>query len=168
MIKAFLSSIFIKRDKIKKKFCRVLPVGDYIIDRWEKAQYCGFGKGTSIYDSSLILGNVSVGKNTWIGPYTLLDGSGGILEIGNNCNISAGVQVYTHDTVESVINNKEIQKADTRIGNNVYIGPNTIIAKGVTIGDFVVIGTNSFVNKDIESYSKAFGTPVKIVSNTKL
>jgi acetyltransferase-like isoleucine patch superfamily enzyme len=159
MLKKLLSSISKERDKIKIKFNRVLPIGDYINNRWEKAKYCGFGEGSSVYDSSIILGKVTVGKNTWIGPYTLLDGSGGILQIGNNCNISAGVQIYTHDTVERVINNKDIQQANTKIGNNVYIGPNSIISKGITIGNFVIIGANSFVNKDIPSYTKAFGTP---------
>lgn len=167
MFKNFVSLIFTKRNNIKKSFNRVLPIGDYISDRWEKAEYCGFGKGTSIYDSSLILGNVTVGKDTWIGPFTLLDGSGGMLTIGDNCNISAGVQIYTHDTIDRVINNNEIQKLDTKIGNNVYIGPNVIITKGVTIGDYVIVGANSFVNKNIPSNSKAFGTPVKIIGKIK-
>ena len=162
MLKGLILSIFNKRNEVKKNFNRILPIGDYISDRWEKAKYCGFGKGTSIYDSSIVIGNVIVGENTWIGPYTLLDGSGEVLKVGNNCNISAGVQIYTHDTVEKVINNSEVQKASTRIGNNVYIGPNVIITKGVTIGDYVVIGANSFVNKNIPNNSKAFGTPVKI------
>ena len=161
MLKNFLAMIFKKRDKVKKEFHRILPIGDYISDRWEKAQYCGFGEGSSVYDSSLILGNVIVGTNSWIGPFTLLDGSGGKLEIGNNCNISAGVQIYTHDTVERVIHNQEIQKADTKIGNNVYIGPNAIITKGIVIGNYVVIGANSFVNKDIKSNTKVFGSPAK-------
>ena len=159
MLKAFIESIFIKRDEVKKSFDRILPIGDYLSDRWEKAKFCGFGKGTSIYDSSLILGNVFVGKNTWIGPFTLLDGSGGLLQIGHNCNISAGVQIYTHDTIDRVIHDGEIQKANTKIGNNVYIGPNTVITKGITIGDYVVIGANSFVNKDIASNTKIFGNP---------
>ena len=159
MLKTFLSAILTKRDEINKKFSRVLPVGDYISDRWEKAKYCGFGEGSSIYDSSLVLGDVIVGENTWIGPNTVLDGSGGVLQIGNNCNISAGVQIYTHDTVDRVLNSGEIQKADTTIGNNVYIGPNAVISKGVIIGDFVVVGANSFVNKNIAMNSKAYGTP---------
>lgn len=154
--------IFNKRDEIKRDFLRILPIGDYISDRWEKAKYCGFGESTSVYDSSLILGNVKVGKNCWIGPFTILDGSGGELVIGDNCDISAGVQIYTHDTVARVIGGTDILKADVTIGNHCYIGPNVIISKGIKIGDYVVIGANSFVNKDIPSYSKAFGTPIKI------
>lgn len=88
-----------RRSELDRKFQRTLPFGDYVVDRWEKAQVLGFGRGTSIYDSALVLGDVQVGENTWIGPFTLLDGTGG-LSIGSFCSISAGVQIYTHDTVD--------------------------------------------------------------------
>ena len=147
----------------KKKFNRSLSFGDYFVDRWEKAKLLGFGEGTSIYNNVLVLGDVKVGKNCWIGPNVILDGSGG-LEIGDNCSISAGVQIYSHDSVKWALSGgkKSYEYAKTIIGNNVYIGPNVIIQKGVKIGDRVVIGANSFVNCDIPSNSKAYGSPVKI------
>ena len=151
-------------DKKKIEFNRFLPMADYFIDRWEKAKYLNFGEGSSIYDSSLVFGDVKVGKNCWIGPFTILDGSGDILKIGNNCHISAGVQIYTHDTVEKIIHNNLVKKEKVTIGNHCYIGPNTVILRGVSIGDYVVIGANSFVNNDIPSYSKAYGTPAKVIS----
>jgi NDP-sugar pyrophosphorylase family protein len=77
---------------VQLRWNRRLPFADYIVDRWEKAKALGFGEGSSIYDSALVLGDVRVGKNTWIGPFTVLDGPGG-LEIGDNCSISAGVQI---------------------------------------------------------------------------
>ena len=135
-------SLFKKlRSEKKEKFDRVLPFGDYFSDRWEKAKFLGFGEGSTVYDSCLVLGSVVVGKNCWIGPYTILDGSGGLI-IGDNCDISAGVHIYTHDTIDRVIKNEKIKIAPVQIGNNCYIGPNAIIAKGVTIGDFVVVGAN--------------------------
>jgi len=149
--------------KKKKDYDRFLSIPDYIIDRWEKAKLMGFGEGTSVYDSCIVMGDVTVGKNTWIGPYTILDGSGGGLIIGDNCNICAGVHIYTHSTVNRVINNTEIEKAPVTIGNNVYVGPNTVVAMGCHIGNRVVIGANSFVNKDIPDNTKAFGTPAKII-----
>lgn len=143
------------------RFKRLLPFGELFGDRWEKACFYGFGQGTSIYDSSLVLGDVTVGCNCWIGPNTILDGSGG-LEIGDHCDISAGSHIYTHDTVGKVIHGSDISHAPVRIGSHVYIGPNVIITKGVTIGDYVIIGANSFVNIDVPSNSKGWGTPFKI------
>lgn len=153
-----------RSEQIAKKWGRSMPFGDLISDRWEKAQALGFGEGTSIYDSALVLGPVVVGKNTWIGPFTLLDGSGG-LSIGDTCSISAGVQIYTHDTVEWAISDgiAEVERAPVSIGSRCYIGPNTVISKGVSIGDGCIIGANSFVNRDIPSGMKAWGTPAKVV-----
>jgi len=158
---------FSRRREIHSRFNRTLPFGDYIVDRWEKAKELGFGEGTSVYDSSVILGDVKVGQDTWIGPFTVLDGSGG-LEIGSNCSISAGVQIYSHDTVRKSISGGVdfIERASTRIGSNCYLGPNVVVAKGVTIGDKVVVGANSLVLTDIPSGSKAFGTPCRVVGTS--
>lgn len=156
-----------RRREVNVRFKRTLPLADYIVDRWEKARELGFGEGSSIYDSSLVIGDVRVGENTWIGPFTILDGSGGGLEIGSHCSISAGVQIYTHDTVERTLSGGKapIVTASTRIGSNCYIGPNTVIAKGVTIGDGVTIGANSLVLQDLSAGSKAFGTPCRVVTS---
>lgn len=149
-------------EKKKIEFNRFVPMADYFIDRWEKAKYLGFGEGSSIYDSSLVLGDVKVGKNCWIGPFTILDGSGGELVIGDNCDISAGVQIYTHDTVRQRVFQKAMEQGKVMIGDNCYIGPNVVISKGVTIGNNVIIGANSFVNDNIPSCAKAHGTPAKV------
>lgn len=153
------------RKEKKQKFDRTIPVGDLLSDRWEKAEFLGFGKGTSVYDSCHVFGDVKVGKNTWIGPFTILDGSGK-LSIGNNCSISAGVQIYSHDTVEWAISGGEMEYSynESCIGDNCYIGPNTIIAKGVELGDGCIVGANSFVNKSFPSKSKLAGTPARLIS----
>lgn len=164
LLKKLIRKLIIEK---KEKYNRYLSTADYFIDRWERAEFMGFGEGTSVYDSCLVLGDVHVGKNTWIGPYTILDGSGGGLMIGDNCAISAGVHIYTHDTVDHIINGASLSYKPVSIGNHVYIGPQSVIAKGVTIGDYVVIGANSFVNHDIESWSKAIGNPAKIVGTSR-
>lgn len=144
----------------------MLPVGDQLSDRWEKAEFLGFGKGASIYDSAYVFGDVSVGENTWVGPNVILDGSGG-LSIGSNCSISAAVQIYSHDSVNWAISGGKAsyEYESTSIGDNCYIGPNTIIQRGVTIGTGVVVGANSFVNCNVPDHHKAYGSPVKIVPN---
>lgn len=160
MINNILNIFYKLRNEKKRKFNRVLPFGDYFVDRWEKAKYLGFGEGTSVYDNVFVFGNVSIGKNTWVGPNVILDGSGGLV-IGSNCSISAGVQIYTHDTVKWAISGglESYEYDKTVIGDNCYIAPNVIIAKGVSIGKGSIIGANSFVNKSIPEHSIAYGNP---------
>jgi acetyltransferase-like isoleucine patch superfamily enzyme len=156
------------QEDFNKKWQRTLPFADYLVDRWEKARILGFGEGTSIYDSSLVFGDVRVGGHTWIGPFTILDGSGG-LEIGSFCSISAGVQIYTHDTVDWAISGgkEEPDYAPTKIGSRCYIGPNTVISKGVTIGSMCIIGANSLVTNDIPDSLKVAGNPCQTIGKVK-
>lgn len=149
-------------DVMRKNHTRSLPAMELFFDRWERAKALGYGEGTSVYDSCCIFGNVTVGKNTWIGPFTVLDGSGG-LEIGNNCSISAGVQIYSHDSVRWAISGgvEKYEYAPTKIGNNCYVGPNVIISKGVEIGDGSIIGANSFVNKSFSAGNRIGGSPAR-------
>ena len=135
----------------KQQFNRRVSVGDLLTERTDNAAGYGFGEGTTMYDNVLVRGDVRIGRNTWIGPGCILDGSGGDLQIGDWCSISAGAQIYTHHTVNRSISlgEKPIDCAPTRIGDGVYIGPNAVIQMGVTIGDRAIAGANSLVNRDI-------------------
>ncbi|TME07450.1 MAG: acyltransferase [Chloroflexi bacterium] len=156
------------QEQVDERWDRTLPFGDYFVDRWEKARKLGFGEGTSIYDSSLVLGDVKVGKATWIGPFTVIDGSGG-LTIGDHCSISAGVHLYTHDTVKRALSGgkHEIEREPTSIGSRCYIGPHTVVVKGVTIGDGCVIGAHSLVLEDIPAGSRAHGNPCRVTGRAE-
>jgi len=146
----------------KKKYNRVTQITDLISDRWEKAKFLGFGDRTSMYDECLVIGDVQVGSDCWVGPYTILDGSGG-LKILDNVTVSSGVHIYTHDSIEKTLTSGllNISYNSVKIMNNVYIGANSIINKGVTISQFSVIAANSFVNKDVPANTIVGGTPAK-------
>jgi acetyltransferase-like isoleucine patch superfamily enzyme len=124
----------------KENFNRSIPFADLVFDRWEKAKSLGFGEGSSIYDSSYVA-------------------------IGSNCSISAGVQIYSHDTVEWAISGgvAPYEYGPVVIGNNCYIGPNAIISLGVTLGEGCIVGANSFVNKSYPSGSKIAGSPARLI-----
>jgi len=151
-------------DRKKQQFGRRVSVGDLLTEGSENAAAYGFGQNTTMYDNVLVLGKVNVGRNCWIGPGCILDGSGGGLEIGDWCDISAGVQIYTHHTVNrsTSLGKLPVDYAPTMIGNGVYIGPNAVIQMGVTIGDQAVIGANSLVNRSVPAGAKAFGSPARI------
>lgn len=166
LFKKMNALISLLRTKMMDKWNRCLPVNEMFSDRWEKSKFLGFGPETSIYDSSIVFGDVSIGKHTWVGPFTILDGSGG-LSIGDYCSISSGVQIYTHDTVAWAISGgeKNIDRAPSQIGSRCYIGPSSIVSKGVTIGDGSIIGAMSLVAEDIPPNSKAYGIPAKVVGS---
>lgn len=148
---------------------RSVSFGDVFIDRWERARKLGFGKKTNIYDSSLVIGDVKVGSDCWIGPYTILDGSGS-LRVGDFCTISAGVHIYSHDNVKNTLSSGKlpIDRKAVLIANNCYIAPNVVIAKGVKLGDFCVVGANSFVNRSFEAYAILAGNPAKQIGRVQL
>ena len=162
------NSIVEIRDKFslyfRQEYNRSLPLADLLSDRWERAKSLGFGENSSIYDSSYIFGDVKVGTNTWIGPFTILDGSGR-LKIGSNCSISAGVQIYSHDSVSWAVSGgkEKYNYSEVVIGDNCYIGPNVVISAGVKLGDGCIVGANSFVNKSFPLGSKIAGTPARLL-----
>ena len=109
------------------------------------------------YGSSFrIMSNVNFGSE----PY--------LITIGNNVTISIGVLFSTHDGGAFVLRNLDEFKnknintfGKIIIGNNVFIGANSIILPHVTIGNNVVIGANSLVSKDVVSNSVYAGIPAK-------
>lgn len=153
----------------KQEFDRSLPFSDEVFDRWERAASLGFGKGTSIYDSAYVFGTVEVGENTWIGPFTVIDGSGG-LQIGKHCTISVGVQLYTHDNMMQTLSGgiDAIERSPVSIGDCTYIGPNCVVKRGVRIGKHCLIGTGSYVNRDLPDFSIAVGSPARIVGEVSM
>jgi acetyltransferase-like isoleucine patch superfamily enzyme len=150
--------------EMRARWNRSVPFGDHVVDRWERARSLGFGEGASIYDSAVVFGDVRVGERSWIGPSTVLDGSGG-LSIGRTCSISAGVQIYTHDSVRWALSGgtAEYQRAPVSIGDHCYLGPMSLVTMGVTIGRHCLVGANSIVNKDLPDGSIAFGSTCRIV-----
>lgn len=150
-------------DRLLQDHQRSLSFQDGMFDRWERARRLGFGERTSIYNSATVFGNVSVGADSWIGPNTVLDGSGGGLSIGSFCSIASGVHIYTHDTVLWALSGGALQRAEgsVSIGSCVYIGSQSVIAAGVRIGSRCVIGANSFVNNDVADGTVVGGSPAR-------
>ena len=150
------------RADTRERWQRDLPLQELLVDRWERAASLGFGEGSSIYASSYVYGDVKVGRKTWIGPNTLLDGSGG-LTIGDGCDISAGVQIYTHDTVRRVVSEgrDDIEHAPVVIGDFTHLGAAAVVLKGVKIGDHCVIGAHALVRAEIPPFTIAAGVPCR-------
>jgi acetyltransferase-like isoleucine patch superfamily enzyme len=151
------------------QFARSLPFAEALFDRWERARTLGFGEGSSIYDSALVFGRPTVGRDVWIGPNTVIDGSGG-LEIGDRCTLAVGVHIYTHDNVAQTLTggSAPIERSPVRIGARTYVGPNAIVARGVDIGEQCVIAAGSFVNRAVPDRTIVGGTPARPIGRVRV
>lgn len=157
------------RERMKEKWDRDLPFEELLFDRWERAKTLGFGKGTSIYHNSYVYGEVRVGEHTWIGPFTILDGGGGLV-IGSYCSISSGVQIYTHDTTRWAVSEgvAPYEKAPVRVHDCCHIGAMSILAKGVEVGPHSIVGAGSFVRQNVPPYTIVSGVPARVIGRVRL
>ena len=85
------------------------------------------------------------------------------VEIGEGTQIGPHVQIYTATHPINPQSRREGKEfaAPIKIGKNVWIGGNTVILPGVTIGDGAVIGAGSVVTKDIPAFCVAVGNPAR-------
>jgi acetyltransferase-like isoleucine patch superfamily enzyme len=109
------------------------------------------------------VGEPVIGEGTWIGPFCLIDGSGG-LTIGRGCDISAGVQIYTHSTQRRCVTarGEDTDRAPVTIGDHTFVGANAIVLMGVSIGNHCVIGAGAVVNRDMPDGTAAVGIPARV------
>jgi acetyltransferase-like isoleucine patch superfamily enzyme len=116
---------------------------------------------------AIILGDPEIGDGCWVGPFVVLDGSGG-LSIGTGVDISAGVQIYTHSSVKRCVSGrvyKVVDRKPTQIGNNVFIGAGAVVMMGVTIGDGAVVAAGAVVTRDVHARTIVAGVPAKKIGN---
>ena len=111
----------------------------------------------------LISMGMTVGKNFKRLNGVILDpGHCWLIEIGDNVTMAPRVHILCHDaSTKQHLGYTKIGRVT--IGNNVFIGAESIVLPGVTIGDNVIIGANSTVTHDIPEGSVAVGSPARVV-----
>lgn len=164
-----ISIIHIKGTKIKSINCsKNIKVGKYV----------------QIPKKVFIRENVKIGKYTYLSPNTVIESN---VEIGNYCSLAPHVHigpgehymnyVTTHPILFDPVWRKKVNLVEkqhyvrtikktelkTIIGNDVWIGLNVIILRGVKVGNGAVIGAGSIVTKDIPDYAVVAGNPAKII-----
>lgn len=111
---------------------------------------------------------IKIGKNAHIGANVTFDTLDyRLFDIGDNVTITMNSVLLTHYPQISIDGHMRWLTDKLTIGNNVFIGANTVIAKPVTIGNNVVIAAGSIVTKDIESNCLVGGVPAKVIKEFK-
>lgn len=115
------------------------------------------GRGVRVLDPW----RLSIGANTIVGMRACLDARGGLV-IGENCNISDDVAIWTAE--------HDIQSPDfamtlgaVTIGNRVWLCFRSIVLPGVAVGEGAVVASGSVLTKELPSFTVAGGAPAKVI-----
>lgn len=138
-------------------FDRISEIVKELLGKSEKAYinppfYCDYGK------------HIEVGKNFYANyNCTILDVAK--VKIGDNCMFAPNVSIFTAGhPVHPVSRNTMYEYGiEITIGDNVWIGGNTVVLPGVNIGSNTVIGAGSVVTKDIPDWVIAAGNPCRVI-----
>ena len=134
--------------------CRELEIGDhfYMCDGVE------IGRGGCSGPNSIVkIGNgVGIFENTIINPSDSI-------EIGDNCGIGGEVMIWTHGAWLDTTIGFPSDYGPVKMGKNVWLPARSIVLPNVEIGDDVVIGINSIINRDLPSGCFAAGSPCKVI-----
>lgn len=92
-----------------------------------------------------------------------------LIKIGSNCQITADVKIFTHggSKVARTVYPKFDCFGKVEIGNNVYIGNNSLIMPGVTIGNDVLVAAGSVVCQSVPSGVVVGGNPAHVICTVK-
>jgi acetyltransferase-like isoleucine patch superfamily enzyme len=119
--------------------------------------------------------SISIGKRVFMNGLVIVAQS---IDIGDDVMIAWGVTVVDHNShsisfshrAEDVVNWKigkkdwtHVKIAPVKISNKVWIGFNSIILKGVTIGEGAVVGAGSVVTKDVPAWTIVAGNPARVI-----
>ncbi len=164
------------RLQLKAVWFRNIP-GEYGIAIRAKSfgRYFGYaGKNLRIYEGFKFrnLHKVLVGDNVVIGIDNFFQAGGGI-EIGSETVLGPGVKIWTQDqkcgNLQQPYRVQGLEYFKTKLGENVWVGPNAFIMAGVDIGNGCMITAGSLVNRgEYPPYSIISGNPAQIVGSRLL
>jgi acetyltransferase-like isoleucine patch superfamily enzyme len=111
-------------------------------------------------------GNLTIGSNSTINRYSRIIAYNNI-SLGKNVTIAQFVSILDHDHHFEMKNQKlelnGYKSSPITIGNNVWLADKCTVLKGVNIGDNVIAGAHTLINKDVPSNCIIGGVPFKIL-----
>jgi len=134
--------------------CKELVIGDHLY----MADNVEIGRGGCTNPESVVkIGNgVGIFENTIINPNSSV-------EIGDNTGIGAEVMIWTHGAWLDITQGFPSDFGPVKIGKNVWLPARSIVLPNVTIGNNVVVGINSIVNRSLPDGCLAAGLPCKVI-----
>ena len=125
------------------------------------------GAGCLIQDGAVLNaseGNIVVGERTWVGPYVVIYGNGGVrlgadvMIAAHSCLTSVG---HGHSDLSRPMMHQPIEVAPIVVEDDVWIGMNCTILPGVRIGRGAIVAAGALVRRDVAPYEIVGGVPAR-------
>lgn len=104
----------------------------------------------------------TAGAGCWVFQYCYIDVARPV-SLGRNVGVGGGTYIFSHGFWLSPLHGYPVSFGDVKIGNDVWLPWGCFILPGVEIGNGVVIGARSVVNKNVPSFALAAGVPAKVI-----
>lgn len=173
-IKSFIRIIvlklrFGKRIKFRLNNIKSLYIGMNVRINISKGYELSFGNNVYIDDFcrlECIKGNIHIGNNSFLNTNCNIISLAGI-RIGENCLLGSNIGVYDHDHRYDIKNLPIIKQGFSigciQIEDNVWIGSNCTVTKGVKIKKSIIVAANSVVTRELEIKGVYGGIPSKLI-----
>jgi len=114
-----------------------------------------------------VTATISIGSGTWINNNFCAVADHSSIVIGSRCRIGPNVEILDSDFHGLRVEDRGLSRAEwakaVSIGDDVFIGSNAKILKGVTIGSGSIIASGSIVTKDVPAGVIAGGNPARVI-----
>mgnify|MGYP001610981534 FL=1 len=114
---------------------------------------------------AFINGEPEIGKNVYIGCFSIVNAKGAKVAIGDNCDIASFVSINSADSHRQTLGQvTEIERGNITLENNVFVGSHCFIGGGVHIGHHSVVAAGTIITKScvIPPYSLVVGNPFTV------
>jgi len=108
---------------------------------------------------------LTVGPNTYFLRRNLDGMAPGLITIGRDCVLAPTAMILTHDA-STFVHTGKYRFAPVKIGHRCFLGYNSVIMPGVTIGDDVIVGAGAVVTRDVPAGVVVGGVPARNIGST--
>lgn len=126
------------------------------------------GKNIRVKHNADISPNIWIGNESELGTRCMIQGN---ISIGSNVIMGPDVKIYArnhkYERIDIPIQKQGKHYFKTMIGDDVWIGANSIVTAGVKVGNHVIVAAGSVVTKDIPDYAIVGGAPARVIKYRK-
>lgn len=131
---------------------------------------CTVGRFSIIRPTNVLLDEpgegLRVGNHSNIGPFSFI-GCSGYIQIGSNVMMGPGVtllaETHNADRTDQTMKSQGVTRMHLSIGDDCWIGANSTILPGVSVGPGSIVGAGSVVTKNVAPFSVVGGSPARVI-----